>query len=69
MKGEELVQYITERVVAYFDTPREVRKQARQNQKTVREDWVYRWFGLVPFSLKMWADQQRRRIKEKYKQR
>jgi hypothetical protein len=59
IKGDELVKYIAERVITYFDTPTEIRKQAKEKVKTTREHWVYRWFGLVPFSIRMWVEQKR----------
>jgi hypothetical protein len=55
-KGDELVQYITERVVNYFETPKEERKRARY-QRRHQEAWLSKWFGVVPFALSMWAGQ------------
>ncbi|WP_018750664.1 YqzE family protein [Paenibacillus sanguinis] len=50
-KGDELVKYITERVVDYVETPREVRRE----RSKPREPWTQRWFGMIPFSLSLWA--------------
>ena len=50
-KGEELVKYITEQVVVYMETPKDVRKQHRQT----REPWVLKWFGYLPYSILKWA--------------
>lgn len=50
-KGEELLKYLTERVVTYMETPRGERK--RQSQS--REQWSSRWFGMIPMSLRIWA--------------
>lgn len=50
-KGDELVKYITERVVDYVETPREVRRE----RSKPREPWTRRWFGMIPFSLSLWA--------------
>ncbi|AWB46862.1 YqzE family protein [Paenibacillus sp. CAA11] len=50
-KGDELVKYITERVVTYVETPREVRKQQRIR---VKEPWSRKWFGMIPFSISLW---------------
>jgi hypothetical protein len=55
-KGEELVQYITERVVNYIETPKEERKRARV-QRRHQESWLSKWFGVVPFAFSMWAGQ------------
>ncbi|MNJ35394.1 YqzE family protein [Paenibacillus bouchesdurhonensis] len=48
-KGDELVKYITERVVDYMETPKDVRR-IRVKEK---EPWSRRWFGMIPFSLGM----------------
>lgn len=51
-KSDDLVKYITERVVTYMDTPREQRKDARSYMKE-REPWSVRWFGMIPDSLRL----------------
>ncbi|ANS73893.1 hypothetical protein AWM70_04325 [Paenibacillus yonginensis] len=50
-KGDELVRYITERVVHYVETPKEVRRVRKQ----VKEPWSTKWFGMIPASLSMWG--------------
>lgn len=52
-KGDELVKYITERVVDYVETPREIRKERQK----LKESWSSRWFGMIPFSISLWAGQ------------
>ncbi|GAB6926369.1 hypothetical protein JCM10914A_03520 [Paenibacillus sp. JCM 10914] len=47
--GDELIKYITERVVHYIDTPREVRRKAK-----VKEAWTTKWFGMIPLSVSIW---------------
>ncbi|WP_281886217.1 YqzE family protein [Paenibacillus sp. YYML68] len=59
-KSDELVKYMTERFVKYIDTPKDVRRQVRLDRKVLREPWEYRWFGMIPFSIRMWADKWRR---------
>ncbi|WJH34486.1 YqzE family protein [Paenibacillus aurantius] len=54
-KSDELVKYITQRVVQYMETPKEQRKQVRL-EKRAREPWTVRWFGMLPMALSMWAD-------------
>ena len=49
--SNDLIKYITERVVTYIDTPKEVRKKGRG-----KEPWTVRWFGMIPFSLSLWKD-------------
>ncbi|OZB96789.1 YqzE family protein [Paenibacillus sp. XY044] len=44
--GDELVKYITERVVSYMETPKEERRKQKY-----KEPWTVKWFGMIPFSL------------------
>ncbi|MCZ8514366.1 YqzE family protein [Paenibacillus filicis] len=59
--GEDLVKYVTERVVEYMETPKAVRKQVRRDRRIMREPWQTRWFGMVPLALRMWRDRWLRR--------
>ncbi|MFD1176690.1 YqzE family protein [Paenibacillus puldeungensis] len=62
-KGDELVKYITERVVDYVETPREIRRERTKE----KEPWARRWFGMIPFSISLWVDDlplKRKRKKE-----
>lgn len=52
-KGDELVRYITERVVDYVETPRDIRRE----RSKVKEPWSRRWFGMIPFSISLWVGQ------------
>ncbi|MEF2965412.1 YqzE family protein [Paenibacillus sp. M1] len=62
IKGDELVKYITERVVDYVETPREARRERSKG----KEPWSSRWFGLIPISLSLWVGKiPRRREREK----
>lgn len=55
-KGEDLIKYITQRVVTYMDTPVEARRERQLERKNrVKEPWQTKWFGMVPFGVKMWA--------------
>lgn len=49
--GDDLIKYITERVVHYIDTPKDVRRKAK-----VKESWTTRWFGMIPFSMSLWKE-------------
>ncbi|WP_159887195.1 YqzE family protein [Paenibacillus puerhi] len=60
-KGDELVKYVTERVVRYMDTPKEVRRQVRAGRKESREHWEVRWFGMLPLAIRMWSNRLVRR--------
>jgi len=50
-KGEELVKYVTQRVVQYIDTPSDRRRQQRLGRK--KEPWTTRWFGMIPMAVSM----------------
>ncbi|SDO30265.1 YqzE-like protein [Paenibacillus sp. yr247] len=56
-KSDELVKYITQQVVTYIDTPRDVRQQAKAMNKEQRENWQTRWFGMLPLAARMLIDQ------------
>ena len=51
---DEWVKYMTERFVAYMDTPREERKKNRESAKTAKEPWLTRWFGIAPIGFAIW---------------
>lgn len=52
--GDDFVKYLTERVVKFVETPKEVRRQKKAGRKEVKEQWQYRWFGMLPFAIRMW---------------
>lgn len=64
-KSDELVKYVTQQVVKYMDTPKEVRKQVRADRKVGRESWQNRWFGMLPFALRMWTEPLWRKREQK----
>nr|WP_295974276.1 YqzE family protein [uncultured Bacillus sp.] len=49
MKTNDYVKYITQTFVQYIDQPRDERKKLRQEKKEHRADFIYRWFGIVPY--------------------
>ncbi|MGG4398341.1 YqzE family protein [Paenibacillus thiaminolyticus] len=60
-KGQDLIKYITQRVVTYIDTPVEARRERRlERHNRAKEPWQTKWFGMVPFSMQMWAGKWRR---------
>ena len=48
MTFQDWIQYLIERFLQYVETPKEER-----HTKKVTENWLSRWFGLLPFSAKM----------------
>jgi|GEM_PF-1059235 len=52
---KELVKITAEKIIYTLETPRDVRKQARQQRREHREPWTTRYFGLVlPMSVQVW---------------
>lgn len=45
--SNDLIKYVTQEVVRYIDTPKQHRKEK------VKENFSSRWFGMIPFSIKM----------------
>ncbi|MNI68781.1 hypothetical protein D3C73_1244930 [compost metagenome] len=63
--GDDLVKFITQQVVTYIETPKEVRQQAKVSSKEQRESWTVRWFGMIPMSIRMGVQQMRSDYREK----
>lgn len=59
MSFKDWISYLLERMVWYMETPRTERKAIKQVR---REPWSVRWFGMIPFSMKMMVDKQRSRL-------
>ena len=51
MKTNDYVKYLTQTVVQYIDQPRDERKKLRQEKRDRKADFLYRWFGIVPYVL------------------
>jgi len=60
-KSDELVKYITQRVVTYIDTPKPERQE---RPVVVKEHWMIRWFGVVPFGVQIWLNGRRNKNNE-----
>jgi len=60
-KGEEIVKYVTQKVVEYIETPKEHRQQQRMNKRMSKEPWTTRWFGMIPLSLSMMFGTKRKK--------
>lgn len=56
---EDIVKYMTEKAVAFIETPKENRIQQKESRKRNKEPWTSRWFGMVPFAVHMWYDHLR----------
>lgn len=52
----DYVKYVTQQLVKYMDTPKETRKQQKEERKIQDLTTSYysnRWFGVLPFALKL----------------
>jgi hypothetical protein len=58
MSFQDWVAYLLKRLVWYMETPRNERREAK---KANRLPWTVRWFGMIPFSMKMYVDSKRSR--------
>ncbi|PAF32402.1 YqzE family protein [Paenibacillus sp. 7516] len=57
-KSDELVKYITQRVVHFMDTPKEERK----GRSKVKEPWAMKWFGMLPFAVSLWVGKKEKAL-------
>lgn len=48
--GDELVKYITEKVVVYMEDPRAVHAR----RKAEKQPWAEKWFGTLPLAWSLW---------------
>jgi len=63
--GDKLVRYITQQVVSFLETPRSTRVESRQQKKSNRELWAFRWFGMVPYALSFWMQRVKKKKRRK----
>ncbi|KGE16529.1 YqzE family protein [Paenibacillus wynnii] len=56
--GDELVKYITEKVVIYMEDPRSRRSEVP------KQPWSQKWFGMLPLGLSIWRSKWNRKNKE-----
>lgn len=52
MSTNNYLKFITEEFVKYFNNPKEIRKKRRE-EKQEQTFYSNRWFGVIPFSFKM----------------
>ncbi len=53
ISGNDYVKYMTEKVVTYIDSSKEQRKAAKEKEKHEQAVYSNRWFGVLPFAVKM----------------
>ena len=57
-KSDELVKYITQRVVHYIDTPKDERKGRTKKERA----GAMKWFGMIPFAVSLWVKRKKNSI-------
>ncbi|MBA2873455.1 YqzE family protein [Thermaerobacillus caldiproteolyticus] len=53
MSTNDYVKFVTQQFVTYMDQPKEERKKKRVQRKQEKPALLYRWFGMIPFSLRL----------------
>jgi len=53
MSTNDYIKYITQQLVQYYDKPKELRKQQREDKKDLKSSFSFRWFGVIPYALSM----------------
>ncbi|TCT26950.1 YqzE-like protein [Melghiribacillus thermohalophilus] len=62
MSGNDLVKMMTQELLKYMHTPKVERKRKKELKKAQKEARAIRYFGLIPFALKMFFDTKKRRM-------
>lgn len=57
--GQEYVQYLTEQLLEYIETPNEQRKLKKKEAKLNKEQWLIKWFGVGGASVFMWMKKRK----------
>ncbi|MCH5583921.1 YqzE family protein [Shimazuella sp. AN120528] len=58
MSFKDWITYVIEKMVWFMETPKKDRKAMKYAS---REPWAYRWFGMIPMSMKIAAKKVRKR--------
>lgn len=64
MSFKDWISYLLERMIWFMETPRTERKALRRER---REPWGFRWFGVIPYSIKLVLMKQLARLKSSRK--
>lgn len=59
MSFKDWITYVIKRFILHLEKPKEERREMR---KARRKNWSYRWFGMIPFSMKMYVSRQKDRF-------
>ncbi|MBM7693281.1 hypothetical protein JOC77_002721 [Peribacillus deserti] len=53
MSTNDLVKYVTQQLIIFYDQPKEQRRSKRIERKQTKSSLSYNWFGFIPLSLSM----------------
>ncbi|MFO1443489.1 YqzE family protein [Bacillus sp. Bva_UNVM-123] len=62
MNTNDYVKYITQTVIKYIDQPKEERKRQHIEKKEMKEPFLLKWFGILPY---IFYDQVKRKYRKK----
>lgn len=62
MSFKDWISFLIKKWIWYMETPRQERKALKAGNQ---EMWTVRWFGMLPFSIKMAIDKQRARLRRR----
>ncbi|WP_312092228.1 YqzE family protein [Niallia sp.] len=49
MNTNDYVKYLTQTFVQYMDQPKEQRQKLKEEKKGLKEPFMLRWFGILPY--------------------
>lgn len=58
--GEDLVKYITEKVVVYIEDPR----ASHARKVATKQPWSQKWFGMLPLGWSIWRSNRSHKHEE-----
>ncbi|PTX65030.1 YqzE-like protein [Melghirimyces profundicolus] len=61
MSTQDYLKFLVQEMVKYMDTPKDQRKEQRIMRRDQRLPWIYRWFGIIPFGMKMYVEKKKPR--------
>lgn len=53
MSTNDYIKFLTQQFVRYYDVPKGERRERREQRKEEKPSFSYRWFGILPFAMKM----------------
>ncbi|MED4400913.1 YqzE family protein [Metabacillus fastidiosus] len=61
MSTNDYVKYVTQQLVKYMDTPKEERKQKKEEKKKVDvQPYSNQWLGILPFAFKLMVNKKKK---------